>query len=279
MSDIPAALFFEAPPPTPDTFNVLLYGPPKTGKTRAAGTAPGPILYINCEGPDAIWPARVAAGERGTRIEETRIGTGADGEDVTGKLAALRALITERHDKIGTVVVDTLGKLRDALIRQLVVKNAKDSLKQYGMVSDEMKDFVLFLRDAPVNVVLLAHEEILDEGNGVIPLVSAKVAQFMAGEVGVIGYTGKVAREDGTVEYLASFSGAGGRYGGDRSSALGQVRTMDLTEWLGLYRAALTPVDVDIFLPEEPEAASDDVPIAPEKPARKTSKDTEEAAA
>lgn len=40
-------------PLTEAHMNILLYGPPKTGKTVGAATAPGPILYLNADRPNA----------------------------------------------------------------------------------------------------------------------------------------------------------------------------------------------------------------------------------
>src|SRR5262249_9893322 len=54
VSDLATGLMFEEPPPVPDTANFLLYGPPKSGKSTAAATAPGPILWVSAEGPGAL---------------------------------------------------------------------------------------------------------------------------------------------------------------------------------------------------------------------------------
>ena len=39
--------FVTAEQAVPDTYNVLLFGPPKSGKTTAAATAPGPTGTTN----------------------------------------------------------------------------------------------------------------------------------------------------------------------------------------------------------------------------------------
>jgi hypothetical protein len=61
MSDVSTSLTFVDPPAAPETFNVLLYGPPKSGKSTAAATAPGPILWVSAEGPGALAYARKIA--------------------------------------------------------------------------------------------------------------------------------------------------------------------------------------------------------------------------
>jgi hypothetical protein len=72
-TDVPAGLMFETPPDLPETVNFLLYGPPKTGKTSTAATAPGPNLWVNAEGPGALAYARKIAAQRGNEILEVRI--------------------------------------------------------------------------------------------------------------------------------------------------------------------------------------------------------------
>ena len=47
------------PPPSEPTFNVLLYGPTKTSKTTGACSAPGEVLLINCDVPNASRFARL----------------------------------------------------------------------------------------------------------------------------------------------------------------------------------------------------------------------------
>jgi len=48
------------PSEDPNT-NVLLYGPPKSGKTVAAASAPKPLLYLNADRPNATRFARSGA--------------------------------------------------------------------------------------------------------------------------------------------------------------------------------------------------------------------------
>jgi hypothetical protein len=72
-SDIPTGLQFVQAPPAPTTFNVLLWGQPKSGKSTAAATAPGPILWINAEGLGALGYARKTAKERGTEVLEVMV--------------------------------------------------------------------------------------------------------------------------------------------------------------------------------------------------------------
>lgn len=260
-SDIPG-LTFETPPDTPDTFNVLLYGPPKSGKSTAAATSPGPILWVSAEGPGALAYARKIATQRDTTILEVRIS-----RQTPDVREVLREVI--RHVKAGadpvpvTVVVDTLAKLRESLIRQIVVPGAKNSIQQFGEVARILREFVQTMRDLPVNLVLIAHQNVEDaEGERIVrPLIGGALTEEIPGEVDVIAYTHSFKDEEsGERRYVGQLVEAKSRIAGDRSGGLGSVRDLDLSEWLGAYRAALAPDTSD--LPWDDEAAVEAVQAA-----------------
>lgn len=248
MSDVVSPLLFAAAPPAPDTVNLLAYGPPGSGKTTFAATAPGPVLVVNAEGPGALSYARKTAAERGTEIHEVRL----------DPLVPVRNTLLQvvQHLRSGadpvprTVVVDTLGKVRDMLVDQIVEKGTRNSLPQYGQVADILGKFVGVLRDLPVNVVLIAHEDVADGDQGdriVRPLIGGQLTEKIPGEVDVVAYCGAV-RDDsaGTVRYVGQLVEGRGRRAKDRSGGLGTSRDLDLSEWLEAYRAALTPDDTDL---------------------------------
>ena len=243
-TEISTGLAFVDAPVVPNTFNVLLYGPPKSGKSTAAATAPGPVMWVNAEGPGALAYPRKVAAERQTALHEVRITRGDDVPEV------LREVV--RHIRSGTkpvpatVVVDTLGKLREALVRQIVQQGSKMMLPQYGEVARILNEFVQTLRDEPVNVVLIAHEDVKDEGGERIvqPLIGGALTQSVPGEVDVFAYTGVTVDDDGVARYMGQLVEGRGRRAGDRSGGLGHVRELDLSEWLEAFRAALSPDDV-----------------------------------
>lgn len=261
--DFPAGLaFVEDDGLAPDTFNVLLFGPPKSGKSTAAATAPGPILYLNAEGKGALGFARKVALERGTRIHEVALPNGKNGQSVLVVMrAAVEHLRSGNEPVVQTVVVDTIGKVREALANELVVPGAKNSIQQWGKVADTVAEFVRTLRDMPVNVVFLAHTDQVDDaesGRTVRPLIGGKATEIVPGEVDVVAYTGAVAVEGEPVRYVGQLVDGKGRTGlGDRSGALaeaGPVRDLDLSVWLEDYQGGLTPED----LPFAPERESED---------------------
>lgn len=232
-------LQFVDPPAAPETFNVLLYGPPKSGKSTAAATAPGPNLWVNAEGPNALHFARKVARERGNEILEVQVG-----RDVDARLL-LRQVI--EHVRRGsprpvTVTVDTLAKLREALIRQIVVPGARNTLQQFGEVARIMREFIRALRDEPVNLVLIAHQDVQDaDGDRIVQaLIGGTLTAEVPGEVDVVAYTHSFKDEEsGERRYVGQLVEAKGRVAGDRSGALGAVRDLDLAEWLATYRRAL----------------------------------------
>jgi hypothetical protein len=241
MSDL--GLSIVQPAQVPDTFNVLLYGPPKAGKSTAAATAPGPTLWLNLEGPGALGYARKVAAERGHEIHEVR----PDRQDrLRDTLAAIAQHVSSGdHPVVKTVVIDTIGKVRDHLARNIGGDQPK--IQHWGEVAKIIEGFVQTMRDRPVNLVLLAHEAIKDSDDGdriVEPMIGGATTAKVCGEVDVIAYCGRVDDEQG-VRYVGVLAERKGRRAGDRSGGLGTSRELDLTEWLGTYREALRPVAAD----------------------------------
>jgi Holliday junction resolvase len=198
--------------------DVALYGPPKTGKSTTAATAPGPNLWVNAEGPGALAYARKTATQRGNQILEVRITRQTDARQV------LRDVIKHVRDGIEpvprTVTVDTVAKLREALIRQIVVPGAKNSIQQFGEVARILREFVQTMRDLPVNLVLIAHQNVEDaEGERIVrPLIGGALTEEIPGEVDVIAYTHSFKDDDsGDRRYVGQLVEAKGRTAGDRS--------------------------------------------------------------
>jgi hypothetical protein len=206
----------------PETFNVLLYGPPKTGKSTTAATAPGPNLWVNAEGPGALAYARKIATQRGNEILEVRI---TRGRPTRGRSSATSSSTSATgSNRSATVTVDTIAKVREALIRQIVVPGAKNSIQQFGEVARILREFVQTMRDLPVNLVLIAHQNVEDaEGERIVrPLIGGALTEEIPGEVDVIAYTHSFKDDDsGERRYVGQLVEAKGRIAGDRSGGLG----------------------------------------------------------
>lgn len=245
MTDIPGLVFVDEPP-VPRTFNCLLYGPAKSGKSTAAATAPGPIVWVSAEGPGALAYARKTANELGTQIKEVRVQRGDDTR------ALLRNVI--QHVRSGaepvpaTVVIDTIAKVRERLIGEIVVPGAANSIQQFGEVARILREFIEIMRDEAVNLIIVAHHDVADaDGQRIVqPLIGGALTQVIPGEVDVIAYTHSFKDDSGERRYVGQLVEAKGRIAGDRSGGLGAVRDLNLTEWLAAYRAALTPDEGDL---------------------------------
>lgn len=235
------ALTFVEAPPAPETANFLLYGPPKSGKSTAAATAPSPILWINSEGPNALDFARKVARARKAVIHEVRVERTADAKQLLRDVVEHVRRGTEPRPQ--TIVIDTMAKLRDALARRLVQPGSKNSMQQWQEVARILRETVQILRDADVNLVIIAHQDVADaEGERIVrPLIGGVLTEEIPGEVDVVAYTHSfVDDESGERRYVGQLVEAKGRIAGDRSGALGVVRQLDLSEWLHVYRDALS---------------------------------------
>jgi hypothetical protein len=267
LTDLPGLTFVQAPA-APETFNVLLYGHPKTGKSTGAATAPGPILWVNAEGRGALGYARKVAVARGTAIHEVALDhrTGSPSKVLS---EVYRHVRDRSEPTVRTVVIDTLGKVRDELAKELVDQYSKNSIQQWGQVADKLIGFVLGLRDLPVNLVLLAHAETTgddESGRMTGPVIGGKPTQVIPGEVDVVAYTGAIRQDDGTVRYVGQLVETRGRIAGDRSGGILEpgesIRDLDLSEWLGRYCVALTPDETDLPWGAGDDPDAEDVPRA-----------------
>lgn len=236
-------LTFVTPPPRVESLKVLLYAGPGVGKSVGAGTAPGPILWLNAEGPDALRYARHVHGN--DKIREVAVTSKAT-------LDAAYRYARDPENGVRSIVVDTLGEVYAVLLGERAAaspgarKNGgKPTPGDYGDANNDLVRFVKALRDLPLNVILVAHEMTLevtddngDEGTEKFPFCGTNkpaVAQRLMGMVQVVGYVGRQAPEtdDDEPSWVAQVVPAKGRKGKDRTVAgLGNYAPLDISAWL-----------------------------------------------
>jgi hypothetical protein len=213
--------------------NILLYGEPKTGKSTGAASAPGPILYLNADAPNALVFARRTHGN--DKITEVKV------EGHATLLAAGRAI---EKGEFETVVIDTVGETYREVLDAASSRALRPQVQFYGDTGTHIERFCRWLCEQPVNVVFVCHEQKTpDEETGVIERMpytgtkSSVLAAKLLAMVDVIGYTGRVEGEgDEPDRYMATLVPAPGRRGGDRFGVLGRARDLNLSEWVGLAR-------------------------------------------
>lgn len=226
---------FVEPTAVDPTLNILLYGPPGSGKTVGALSAPGPVVVLNAEGPGGLRKSREIYGD--AKVREIA---------VTGRESINEAYLWLRDggDGARTVVVDTVGEVYRVLLEEM--GGDAPTLQHYGNVNTTIERLVRALRDLPINVVLVCHEELVVDGTtGETirqPVTGGKKlpGQLMA-QVDTIGYVGVRTQEGQEPEYVAQLIDGHGRHGKDRSGRLGVVRTLDLSEWIATATAAPAP--------------------------------------
>lgn len=244
-------LEFVKPKDVAPTLNMALFGPGGTGKTVAACSAPGPILYGNAEGETALLYARGLYGD--DKIHEVAVSKSAD----------LDALFLHMQGgcEEQTFVLDTIGETYQRLVEELA-GTGRASLQNYGDVNTKLERFIRAIRDLPINVVILAHEQVDDEEGEVTrrPLTGGKkLPEKLIAMMDVVGYTAVVpATDDEPAKYVAQLVEAKGRRAKDRSGALGTTRPLDLGEWIPVAIEAMRggQQSLETAATEEPEPKS-----------------------
>lgn len=227
-------LKFVKPHPDPH-MNVLLYGPPKTGKTIGAASAPGPILYLNADRPNAT---RLAHEFNPDKLSEAK---------VEGLQTLVDATTAIESGDFKTVVLDPIGEVYRTVLDDLSGRAMRPKIQDYGDTGTHLERFCRHLCEQPVNFVIVAHDTaIKDEETGGFehlpytgtnnPALGAKLMAM----VDVIGYCGVVTDDEGQTSYLAQLENGAGRRGGDRFGVLGRTRALDLADWIEAAKMAAT---------------------------------------
>jgi hypothetical protein len=239
--------------------SVILHGPEKIGKSTAAASAPGPILYVNADAPSRLRYARRQHPDKD--IREVRVRSRLPGEQPTA-CATLDEIVLHLRDGngIATVVVDPLARVYACVLDQF--GGSHPTQQNHGDAQSYMERFVLALLELPIHVVLVAHDHpyemgTQEDGSEVRELLpycgsisNPGLAKRLMRPVDVIAYCGveQIKNENGDVlkdaagnvrkRYVAQLYQGHGRRAGDGLGVLGDVRELDLTEWVAVNEAA-----------------------------------------
>lgn len=235
------ALKFVTPNPVPRGINNLLYGPPGTGKSVGACSAPGPVFVLNAEGENSLRKARQIHGS--DKIVEVEFEGAATLNEVY------------MHFKDGTaaeqtLAIDTVGEIHKKLLAEY--GGERPTLQQHGDVNLKIERFVRSVRDLPIHVVLVAHEQLDDQDGESVRRPDTggrKLPESVMAMMDVVAYTGVIpATEDSAEQYVGQLVSINGRRAKDRSGVLltppQPFRELDLTAWFEDYQKAfLIPAD------------------------------------
>jgi len=233
--------------PTP-TINVALLGPPKTGKTAGAASAPGPVLYLNADTPGRMRYMRKKYGDK-VSVVTFKYVKGERSPHQTLVDAAFAAYSGEWK----TVVLDPVADIYKEMVLErfegeVPETMSKPALNQFRVVQDELIRFCTALCKAPVNFVMVFHDSPeKDESTGEVERVAdagpskPKLGRSLLAKVDIVGYTLAVER-DGGINYVAQLAPVNGRPGGDGFNCLLEpgklARKLDLTEWVEVIAAS-----------------------------------------
>lgn len=221
------SLTFRPPPEVglPVFPNILLYGPPKTGKTAGACSIPGQVTLLNADLPNATSYARNREGSRLMEVNFDGLNTLID--------------IANHVGQMKSVVVDPVGELHRRLMEEQSKRAIRPSINIYGDVSVHLERFCRFLCEAPITAVFVCHEyPVKDEATGQMERLpwtgttNPSLGQKLMGMVDIVGYTGTVETEDEGTKYIAQLVNDKGRRGGDRFDVLGPWRELNVGEWI-----------------------------------------------
>jgi len=244
MSAGAGALTFIKPPEKPRA-NILLVGPPKSGKTIGAASAPPGVLFLNFDLPNASRQAHLRHPDGS--IMEPKIPEFVEGSRplFAFMMTVMKEVQKPDQTMISTVVVDKVDELYRRLLEEFSNRSVRPSLPTYGEVSVQVERFIRALCTVPtVNTVIVCTDMVMQNGDETIfiPFTgtkagSADLGAKLASMVDILAYTVLVESDGGDKQSLAQLIPLKGRNGGDRFDCLGNWRPLDISEWLSTIEA------------------------------------------
>lgn len=224
-----------------DYLTIILFGPSGVGKTTAAWTAPTPLLALTTE-PDrrTRFARHLHIDQAGRDIRETFV-------KHRGQLDAGYLYARRPENGIQTVVIDTVAQAyRLALEYEMGNPNGKPTLPNHGDATAWLERYLRHWMELPLNVVLVCHELIVQEGEVTerIPRMSTNqpgLALTVESTVDVAAYCGVVPSENGGPRYVGQVVPAGGRHCKDGTGCLArglEPIELNLEGWLEQFHSA-----------------------------------------
>jgi len=203
---------------------MMVYGMGGVGKTTFAASFPKPLLLDFENGAKYF-------GDRGINIDVAVFKTWLTAEDKKEL-----AKVLENYE---TIVIDPIGEAMNKLIDDTVTitgskyrQNGGDlTMAGWGEVKKQMRNFIKWLRDSGLNVVLVAHvdEKADDEQLVKRPLIATKLSDEIVTMMDVVGYM-RTVEKDGEVTRLIQVDGTDSKViSKDRTGKLGKYLKPEFT--------------------------------------------------
>lgn len=191
---------------------VCLYGDNGTGKTRAAGTFPKPIVLAldpgyavlrQLDNADDIMVARIPDPARGDRAALLQLWD------------YLKWLEAGEHDR-ETVVLDSVTELHKLILAAVMLKPRQresatiPSTDDYVEVNAKLTNVLRQVRDLPMHVVFTGHHKVLkkkDDIVGIRPDLSEKLSTALGGMCDLVMHTSVHEREDAQHGRMVTYVG------------------------------------------------------------------------
>lgn len=200
-----------------DSFTFLIYGPPKVGKTKLAGSAAdvpelGPVLLLALEDGSSV------LAEDYPDMDVIVL------EDYVTAARIIEA-VCSGQTQYRTVLVDTFYELM-CLNKEHITKGVRQlSQPEWGVVADNAIMTIKMMHRSPVNFIITAHSgRVKDEESGKVmtsPIfLGQKAGPEILKTVDVIAYYGIGKTESGESVRVLQITSDGKKDGGDRFGKL-----------------------------------------------------------
>lgn len=200
-----------------DSFTILVYGPPKVGKTLLGGTAAE---------VEELSPVLVLALEDGTSVLAEKY-PDVDVIELEDYVTAAKVIeaVASGKTKYKTVLVDTFYELM-CLNKEHITKGVRQlSQPEWGVIADNAINTMKMLHRSPVNVIITAHAgRVKDDESGKVMTSPIFLGQKTGPEVlkivDVIAYYGIATTDTGESVRVLQVLSDGKKDGGDRFGKL-----------------------------------------------------------